>query len=151
MIAKKVCIREKFRDYLYNLEAMTRKEAKHLWRQSIKEAWSNRCAYCGQPPIDDKSLTVDHVKPKAKGGEDRTSNCVPACKRCNHSKGSEEWLSWFFRQSFYSDQAVRRIQIWIEEGLVVDEQFNVLETTESLPNSGDIYDVSRSVRVQHAS
>lgn len=143
MISKAICTRERVRDYLYNLEAMTRKEAKHLWRQSIKDAWNNCCAYCGEPPIDDKSLTVDHVKPKAKGGEDRTSNCVPACKRCNHSKGSEEWLQWFSRQSFYNEKAVRRIKIWIEEGLVVDEELNVIDMTRNLPNSGDVYDISQ--------
>jgi hypothetical protein len=143
MIFKAICTRERVRDYLYNLEAMTRKEAKHLWRQSIKQAWSNCCAYCGEPPIDDKSLTVDHVKPKAKGGEDRTSNCVPACKRCNHSKGSEDWLVWFSRQSFYNEKAVRRIKVWIEEGLVVDEELNVVDMTKNLPNSGDVYDISR--------
>lgn len=143
MISKAICTRERVRDYLYNLEAMTRKEAKHLWRQSIKDAWNNCCAYCGEPPIDDKSLTVDHVKPKAKGGEDRTSNCVPACKRCNHSKGSEDWMQWFSRQSFYNERAVRRIKIWIEEGLVVDEELNVIDMTKNLPNSGDVYDISQ--------
>lgn len=143
MISKAICTRERVRDYLYNLEAMTRKEAKHLWRQSIKDAWNNCCAYCGEPPIDDKSLTVDHVKPKAKGGEDRTSNCVPACKRCNHSKGSEDWMQWFSRQSFYNEKAVRRIKIWIEEGLVVDEELNVIDMTKNLPNSGDVYDISQ--------
>jgi len=142
MIVKANFTRERVRDYLYNLEAMTRKEAKHLWRQSIKEAWSNCCAYCGQPPIDDKSLTVDHVRPKAKGGEDKTRNCVPACKHCNHSKGSEDWLQWYSRQSFYSERSVRRIQAWIEEGLVVDESPGLIDKTDNLPNSQDVYDIS---------
>ena len=147
MIAKGITARERVRDYLYNLEAMTRKEAKHLWRQSIKEAWNNRCAYCGKPPIDDKSLTVDHVKPKAKGGEDRTSNCVPACAKCNHSKGSEDWLQWFSRQSFYSEKAVARIRLWIDEGIVVSDEFDQVVKTKDLPNSGDVYDVSLALNL----
>ena len=113
MIEKENLIRERINDYLYNLEAMTRKEAKHLWRQSIKDAWLNRCAYCGNPPIDDASLTLDHVKPKAKGGEDKTSNCIPACKRCNHAKGSEDWVEWFNRQQFYTIEREYRIRNWI--------------------------------------
>lgn len=141
MITKDNNARQRVRDYLYNLEAMTRKEAKYLWRQSIKDAWNNRCAYCNKPPIDDKSLTVDHVKPKAKGGEDRTSNCVPACAKCNHSKGSEEWLQWFSRQSFYNDVAVRRIRTWIEDGVVINDDLAETINTKDLPASGDIYDV----------
>lgn len=142
MIAKGIHLREQVRDYLFNLEAMTRKEAKRLWRQSIKDAWLNRCAYCNNPPIDDKSLTVDHVKPKAKGGEDRTSNCVPACTRCNHSKGSENWLEWFGRQEFYSLQAENRIRYWIEHGAVIDldDPETVKATIHELPVSGDVYD-----------
>jgi len=142
MIAKGLLARERVRDYLYNLEAMTHKEAKHLWRQAIKDAWGNCCAYCGNPPIDDKSLTVDHVKPKAKGGEDRTSNCVPACKRCNHSKGSQDWRTWYARQSFYNEQSVRRIEVWIEQGLVLNQDLKVIETTDNLPVSGDVYDIA---------
>jgi len=36
-------------------------QAKRIWRTAIKKAWNDRCAYCGNPPIDDKSLTIDHV------------------------------------------------------------------------------------------
>jgi hypothetical protein len=29
------------------------------------------------------------------GGNDITCNCVPACRSCNQSKGSQNWLTWF--------------------------------------------------------
>lgn len=116
MISTVFPLREKAFEYLFNLEAMTTKEAKHLWRQSIKDAWNNCCAYCGNPPIDDKSLTVDHVKPKSKGGENTTSNCVPACKSCNHSKGSSHWKEWYKDQPFYSKEKEEQIKKWIATG-----------------------------------
>lgn len=142
MIAKGISTRERVRDYLYNLEAMTHKEAKHLWRQAIKSAWDNCCAYCGNPPIDDKSLTVDHVKPKARGGEDRTSNCVPACKKCNNSKGSQNWIEWFSRQEFYSIANENRIKTWIEHGYVtqLENAEQITAKVEDLPVSGDVFD-----------
>lgn len=105
---------------LFELGAMTSAEAKRQWRAAIKEAWNNQCAYCGTPPIDDKSLTIDHVKPKSKGGEDRTTNCIPACKSCNHAKGSEYWLAWFRLQPFYSLEAELRIKEWLTTGIVED-------------------------------
>lgn len=94
-------------------------EAKRLWKKSLKEAWSNKCAYCGKPPIDDKSLTIDHVKPKSKGGEDRTSNVIPACKSCNHNKGSENWLAWYRMQPHYTIEAELRIKHWLRTGEVL--------------------------------
>jgi len=110
--------RERAGEYLFNLEAMNGKEAKRLWRQSIRDAWNNRCAYCDCPPIDMKSLTLDHVRPKSRGGEDRTSNCVPACKECNHSKGSEDWIRWYQRQDFYTAHSEMRIKNWLQTGIV---------------------------------
>lgn len=100
-------------DYLYNMSALTSKEARRQWRRSIKEAWGNKCAYCNQPPIDNSSLTIDHIKPKSKGGKDCTSNVTPACLSCNHSKGSEDWVEWYRRQEFYTPIGEWKIRRWL--------------------------------------
>jgi hypothetical protein len=105
---------------LFELKAMTSGEAKRAWKAAIKHAWNDRCAYCGKTPIDDKSLTIDHVKPRSRGGEDRTRNCIPACRRCNHAKGSEEWMAWYRLQSYYSLEAEIRIRHWLKTGHVLD-------------------------------
>ena len=47
----------------------------------------NLCLYCGGA-FPDAALTRDHVVPRARGGLDRWDNCVAACRRCNHHKGS---------------------------------------------------------------
>ena len=108
---------ERVSDYLHNMSALTRGEARRQWRQSIKDAWNNRCAYCGKPPIDDDSLTVDHVRPKSSGGEDKTSNCIPACRECNQDKSSQEWAAWYRMQPFYSIAAEWRIKEWLKGGI----------------------------------
>lgn len=105
-------------DYVFNMAFLNRREARRHWRAAIKEAWSNCCAYCGKPPIDDASLTIDHVKPKSRGGEDRTSNVIPACRKCNAEKGSEEWISWYRLQDFYSIAGEWRIREWLSSGKV---------------------------------
>jgi hypothetical protein len=107
---------ERISDYLFNMSALTRREARQQWRDSIKEAWNNRCAYCGNPPIDDRSLTIDHVKPRCRGGEDRTSNVIPACESCNSHKGSCEWVAWYRMQEFYSIEGELRIRQWLSDG-----------------------------------
>ena len=33
-----------------------------------------------------EELTLDHVVPRAQGGESRWDNCVLACVECNHAK-----------------------------------------------------------------
>ncbi len=43
------------------------------------------CQYCGEQPGTD-ALTIDHVVPRAQGGESLWDNCVLACVDCNHRK-----------------------------------------------------------------
>jgi CRISPR/Cas system Type II protein with McrA/HNH and RuvC-like nuclease domain len=81
------------KDYLYNLIAMTSPEAKRLWRRSIKEHFDHTCIYCGKT-YDLSQLSIDHVHPRARGGEDVATNVVCACTRCNQDKGSTPVLSW---------------------------------------------------------
>ena len=80
-------------DYLFNLIAMTSPEAKRLWRRAIKDSFKNTCVYCGET-YENNELTLDHVYPKAKGGETVTKNLVPACRCCNQDKGTSHWKEW---------------------------------------------------------
>ena len=45
-----------------------------------------RCIYCGRKPPE-CILEIDHKYPKSKGGKDKSSNYVTACKECNIGKG----------------------------------------------------------------
>lgn len=85
-----------------------KRSAKQKFRQQIFEAWGSECAYCGVP-----ADTLDHVKPRHKGGNTITPNLVPACRKCNRSKGSEEWTAWFSRQDSWCEQRAARIRDWL--------------------------------------
>lgn len=128
---------ERPQDYVFNMTTLNSSDAKRLWRAAIKEAWDNRCAYCGGTPIDEKSLTsltIDHVTPKSKGGQDMTSNCIPACVRCNGAKGSSEWIAWFRMQDFYTIEAEIRIKRWLKDGIVDQYDQDDSEWYDSLIN-----------------
>ena len=43
------------------------------------------CQYCGKRPPD-VVLEIDHIVPKAKGGEDNSGNLTTACFDCNRGK-----------------------------------------------------------------
>ena len=44
------------------------------------------CLFCGTKIKDVSDCTVDHVVPRAQGGKSTWTNCVTACKLCNHKK-----------------------------------------------------------------
>lgn len=55
-----------------------------LTRKNILRRDSYRCAYCGR---SDLPLTIDHIIPKARGGNDSWENLISACTLCNNKKG----------------------------------------------------------------
>jgi 5-methylcytosine-specific restriction endonuclease McrA len=55
-----------------------------LTRRNIVKRDGHRCQYCGQSRT---AMTVDHVIPKNRGGDDSWENLVCACVRCNNRKG----------------------------------------------------------------
>lgn len=55
-----------------------------LTRKNILKRDRNRCGYCG----GHEDLTIDHILPKSRGGEDSWENLVTACNRCNNKKGN---------------------------------------------------------------
>jgi 5-methylcytosine-specific restriction endonuclease McrA len=53
-----------------------------LTRRAVLERDEHRCVYCGA-----RADTIDHVRPRSRGGPHAWTNVVAACGRCNHKKG----------------------------------------------------------------
>ena len=60
--------------------------AVEISRKNILARDNYKCQYCGKRS---KSLTVDHVLPKFRSGQDTWENLVAACKNCNQLKGEK--------------------------------------------------------------
>jgi hypothetical protein len=79
------------------------------------------CVYCG----DTQDLTWDHLIPTSRGGADTISNNVPACSKCNSSKGNRDVLEWYRSRR---DVQIPRVvwgkylklcfEVWREKGLL---------------------------------
>lgn len=55
-----------------------------LSRKNVLRRDNFRCQYCGNIG---QSLTIDHILPRSKHGEDTWENLVAACMPCNNRKG----------------------------------------------------------------
>lgn len=53
-----------------------------LTRRAVLERDAHACVYCGG-----RAETIDHVRPRSRGGTHIWTNVVAACARCNHRKG----------------------------------------------------------------
>ncbi|MBL8149550.1 MAG: HNH endonuclease [Blastocatellia bacterium] len=63
-------------------------ERKSLSRKNIMLRDHNTCQYCGYTGSP-QELTLDHVFPRARGGDSSWDNLVACCRRCNNRKGSK--------------------------------------------------------------
>ncbi len=100
---------EDWGELMFDLQCLTKGSAKRQFKEAIRYSFGGLCAYCRCK----RANTIDHLKPRCKGGSNLRSNLVPACQECNHSKGSELWLSWYQRQEFYNTVAQELIEEWI--------------------------------------
>lgn len=84
-----------------------KRNAKHRFRRRIFEAWNHQCAYCGAP-----ATSLDHIKPRHKGGETVAHNLAPACV-CNLRKGAQDWQEWFRAQPFWTEAREAALVAWM--------------------------------------
>jgi 5-methylcytosine-specific restriction endonuclease McrA len=63
-----------------------RREASSMKRLRIYMRDKYRCQYCGEKkPVGE--LTLDHILPRSRGGDNSPVNVVTACVSCNNRKG----------------------------------------------------------------
>ena len=113
-------IAEDWSDLMFDLNCLSKQTAKRKFRKSIKYGWGGLCAYCRS----DRATTLDHLKPKSRGGSSLRSNLIPACQSCNHSKGSLNWLEWFQQQTFFNAVAQELIEDWISNKRFIEEELD---------------------------
>ena len=57
-------------------------------RDALRRRFQFRCGYCGVREGDvGAELTVDHFRPRSRGGTDEPDNLVYCCHACNEFKG----------------------------------------------------------------
>src|SRR6187397_360585 len=64
-----------------------RQEASGMKRMRIYMRDKFRCQYCGEKKAASE-LTLDHILPRSRGGDNSPVNIVTACVPCNNRKGS---------------------------------------------------------------
>ena len=75
--------------FLSGFAAAKLRNVRHKQRPTKRSLWARdegKCQYC-EKHLSYNSSTIDHVRPKSRGGDHSWSNLVIACVRCNQKKG----------------------------------------------------------------
>lgn len=76
-----------------------------------------RCAYSGEylgGKENNDIRSIDHVIPLDKNGENEIWNCVPMKKKYNLNKYTKNWLEWYKKQPYFSEERLNKIYEWIK-------------------------------------
>ena len=93
------------------------------------------CSYCLKRMIQDK-LTIDHVVPTSKGGDDRPSNLVLCCRSCNSEKGNQKMSVWRSKvTAVNADDILKRITDMIDIGNQLKNILRHTKRTKLMPIS----------------
>jgi 5-methylcytosine-specific restriction endonuclease McrA len=90
------------------------------WEQT-KAFFNFKCAYCGRKT----KLTQDHLIPLSKNGNYCFGNIVPACQRCNSSKGNRNMWEWYLKQEICERNRSLRIEEFLHWSKAETSQVNV--------------------------
>ena len=94
----------KARQLLTDLDSGRRQITDFPSAAAEKRKREGRCAYCGDPAAN----STDHLIPRLRGGPEDADNHVPACRRCNASKGSKDVFEWAESKGFFPLEVTKR-------------------------------------------
>ena len=69
------------------------------------------CAYCGDSVENGARLSLDHLKPYSKGGNNHETNLVTCCTRCNSARGNRSVRAFCRSIAEYLDHDVEAKEI----------------------------------------
>jgi hypothetical protein len=94
MVSRKSSITNAFVSAIIPVVPPSHEEVENALRILEMEPDDVRCVYCGDP-----STEWDHLRPlvvnrRPTGFISEIANLVPACGKCNQSKGNKQWRNW---------------------------------------------------------
>jgi hypothetical protein len=90
---------------------------------------NDSCVYCSRS-IDLKTMTIDHIRPKSKGGSNAIYNLAASCYQCNNLKSNIEYET--FIKLIKEEDGIEKIKNLIREN---NKNNNIVESFRMKCNS----------------
>jgi len=91
---------------LREIVAPRQKMSKKQW-QAVRDEYGGLCVFCGSEGTkENRGIVADHLISVTRFGELVLGNTVPACQKCNDTRGHKEWRP-FIRKNFPKSAKLR--------------------------------------------
>ena len=74
------------------------------WK-AVLDYFNHKCAYCGSK----EDLEQEHIVPVSDGGTYAIGNIVPACRKCNASKGNKNLDDWYRNSGVFDSERLEKL------------------------------------------
>ena len=74
------------------------------WK-AVLDYFNHECAYCGSK----EDLEQEHIVPVSDGGTYAIGNIVPACRKCNASKGNKNLDDWYRNSGVFDSERLEKL------------------------------------------
>jgi hypothetical protein len=122
MVSRKSSITNAFVNALIPVIPPTAEEIEQALTILGMEAADVRCIYCGNPSSEWDHLRPLVLKSRPTGYISEIANLVPACGKCNQSKGNSDWRIWMINTNAKHSPTRRQI-VDIEKRMEMLEEF----------------------------
>lgn len=86
-------------------------------REYLLEKWQRTCAYCGTAGVP---LEIEHIRAASRGGSDRISNLVLACRPCNLAKGTRSLTEFLADRPETAERILRQSRSSLRNAAVMN-------------------------------
>lgn len=77
--------------------------------------FGGECPFCGTKEGRSKKAKFDrdHLVAISCGGKTERKNIIPCCPKCNRGRGNKDWVEWFRKQPFWTQEREDKIREWV--------------------------------------
>lgn len=102
------------------------------------------CCYCGATITEGVQLTLDHIKPHSKGGNNEASNLVTCCLKCNSSRGNRSYTNFANKVAGYLNHGLTGGEIVKHIKNCTKRNIDTKNAKELITRQGSCFNVLKS-------
>jgi HNH endonuclease len=108
---KEVVVKEEMKAIRNGLKGKEPRKDLKLLQKRLDYFGKRICCYCNKQIPDTEYVTIDHLLPICKGGDNSLNNLYCACSECNQDKWYKDFLEWYRSKPFYSLEREEQIKL----------------------------------------
>ena len=102
------------------------------------------CCYCGSAVEEGVKLTLDHITPHSLGGDNKETNLVTCCRKCNSSRGNRLVEDFAAATAAYLNHGIQPEAILTHIHACLKRPLDIKTARELIARRGSCFNVLQS-------